>query len=237
MKKFIFFILFISAFVSSASASVTMLKTRVVYLSDTKSETLKLKNNDNTPYIMQIWTDIDNPNSTPADADGPFIVQPTVFRIEPNTGRDANLIYTGGSLPQDKESLFYLNLVQIPPRDAASSENELSFLIRHRIKIFYRPASLSSGADDIGKHISFSGITSSGIEVKNNSPYFLSLNSAKVFGQAGEKIELIPTMIPPFASKKLPLKDEKTINSKQDKVIFSFTNDLGGNVEYTYKYN
>ena len=237
MKKITLFILFFYTLISSASASVTMLKTRIVYLSDAKSETLKLKNNDNIPYIMQIWTDINNPDSTPTDADGPFVVQPTVFRIEPNTGRDANLIYTGGSLPQNKESLFYLNLVQVPPSNTSSGENELSFLIRHRIKIFYRPVSLASDVADIGKSITFSNITSSGIEIKNSSPYFLSLNSVNAIGQTGEKIELVPSMISPFSSEKLPIKKGKVTNFKQAKVIFSFINDLGGNVEHTYKYN
>ncbi len=237
MKRFILFILFFYTFISTASASVTMIKTRIIYPSNAKSETLKLKNNDNIPYIMQIWTDINNPDSTPDNADGPFVVQPTVFRIEPNSGRNANLIYTGGNLPQDKESLFYLNLVQIPPRDASSGENELSFLVRHRIKIFYRPVSLKMDIADIGKHISFSNITSSGVEVKNDSPYFLSLNAANIVGQSGERIELEPSMIAPFSNGKLPIKSGKVTNFKPSKVIFSFTNDLGGNDEYTYKYN
>nr|WP_314263953.1 fimbria/pilus periplasmic chaperone [uncultured Moellerella sp.] len=235
MKKIIIFILAFCVSITPAFASVTMLKTRVIYLSDTKSETLSLKNNDDIPYIMQIWTDINNPNSTPDNADGPFIVQPTIFRIEPKSGRNANLIFTGSALPQDRESLFYLNLVQIPPQNSKAASNELSILLRHRIKIFYRPTSLTTDISDIGKYISFSEVSSAGIEVKNNSPYFLSLTSLTAQNSTGQSVEFIPAMVPPYASEKMIIKNDKKAKFKPTNIEFTYISDLGGKITESRK--
>ncbi|MFZ1871738.1 MAG: fimbria/pilus periplasmic chaperone, partial [Chania sp.] len=68
-----------------ALASVVMLNTRVIYPSGSQSQTVQLTNNDNIPYVVQMWSDINNPSSTPDKADGPFVVVPALFRIEPKT--------------------------------------------------------------------------------------------------------------------------------------------------------
>lgn len=49
-------------------------------------------NNDEIPYIMQIWVDKNNPNSTPDNADAPLLFNPR-FRIDPKTGRRAINLY------------------------------------------------------------------------------------------------------------------------------------------------
>ncbi len=43
-------------------------------------------------------------------------------------------------LPQDRESLFYFNLREIPPR--SDKPNSLQLALQTRIKFFYRPQSL-----------------------------------------------------------------------------------------------
>lgn len=236
MAKIVLLMLSFCLSIVSTPASVVMLKTRIIYSSNSKSETLDLKNNDDVPYIMQIWTDVNNPNSTPNNADGPFVVQPTIFRIDPHTGRHANLIFTGKNLPQDRESLFYLNLVQIPPRHSNLTSNRLAILIRHRIKIFYRPASLRSDIVNIAKQIKFLDITSSGIEIKNNSPYYLSLTSLIAKGKSGHKINFVPIMISPFSNKKAAIKRGEVASFKPIHIMFSYANDLGGKVERVHKY-
>lgn len=213
-----------------------MLKTRIIYPSNSRFETLNLKNNGDVPYIMQIWTDVNNPNSTPNSADGPFVVQPTIFRIDPHTGRHVNLIFTGKNLPQDRESLFYLNLVQIPPHHSNLKSNRLAILIRHRIKIFYRPASLDSDIANVEKQIKFSNVTTAGIEINNNSPYHLSLSSLMAEGTSGQKVNFVPTMISPFSNKKTAVKSGDVVNFNPINIVFSYISDLGGKVERIHQY-
>ncbi|EEG87485.1 hypothetical protein PROPEN_00382 [Proteus penneri ATCC 35198] len=58
MKKIIMLIIvFFLSYSTASYSSVTMLKTRIVYSSDSRFEVLKFMNNDEIPYIMQIWAD------------------------------------------------------------------------------------------------------------------------------------------------------------------------------------
>lgn len=45
----------------------------------------------------------------------PFIVLPPIVRIEPGKGQSWRLMFNGSRLPQDRESLFWFNLLDIPP--------------------------------------------------------------------------------------------------------------------------
>ncbi|PJI52023.1 molecular chaperone EcpD, partial [Methylobacterium radiotolerans] len=56
-------------------------------------------------------------------------------------------MHTGEPMPQDKESVFWLNVLEIPPKDKAN-QNLLQMAFRSRIKLFYRPAGLKGKAED-----------------------------------------------------------------------------------------
>lgn len=60
----------------NVQASVVMTGTRIIYPADAKEKSIQLVNNDNFPNVVQLWTDIDNPQSAPESADGPFVVLP-----------------------------------------------------------------------------------------------------------------------------------------------------------------
>lgn len=48
------------------------------------------------------------------------------------------------TLPQDRESLFYLNVIDIPPDNPARSGNLLKLAMQNRIKLFYRPQGIAA---------------------------------------------------------------------------------------------
>ena len=140
----------------SVNASVVMTNTRVIYPSDAKERSVQLTNNDAFPNVVQVWTDINNPESTPEYADGPFLALPAIFRIEPKRGQLIRLIYSGGELPKDRESVFYLNFLQIPPLSKENAgENQMLVMLKNRVKIFYRPVEIESNPDDVAKEIAF----------------------------------------------------------------------------------
>ncbi|WP_162873694.1 fimbrial biogenesis chaperone, partial [Klebsiella pneumoniae] len=55
-------------------------------------------------------------------------------------------IYSGNGLPQDKETLLWINVQEIPP--APKQENVLQVAVRTRIKLFYRPVALKTTLDE-----------------------------------------------------------------------------------------
>ncbi|ALP58412.1 fimbria/pilus periplasmic chaperone [Pseudomonas aeruginosa] len=73
--------------------------------------------------------------------DAPFITIKPLTLISPNGQQMLRVLHAGQSLPEDRESLFWLNILDIPrnPRQADTRK----FAIRQRLKLFYRPARLS----------------------------------------------------------------------------------------------
>ncbi|WP_180821372.1 fimbria/pilus periplasmic chaperone, partial [Vibrio parahaemolyticus] len=51
------------------------------------------------------------------------------------------------ALPQDRESVYYFNLREIPPR--SKEANVLQIALQTRIKLFYRPKALYATRTDL----------------------------------------------------------------------------------------
>ncbi|MGL5384662.1 MAG: fimbrial biogenesis chaperone [Serratia sp. (in: enterobacteria)] len=217
--------------VDPVMASVVMLNTRVIYPAGAQSQTVQLTNNDTIPYVVQMWSDVNNPASTPDNADGPFIVVPALFRIEPKTGQSVRLMYTGKDLPQDRESVFYLNSVQIPPKNiAGAAENQMIVVLRNRVKIFYRPNGIVGGAEKVAEQIRFSLKQQRGqwgLTVNNDSGYYASFIKAAVM-VGDQEVPFRTDMVPPKSQVSWRVENSATPLAGAQKVIFTLVNDYGG---------
>lgn len=222
---------FILAVVTPVMASVVMLNTRVIYPGDAQSETLQFTNNDNIPYVMQIWSDINNPISTPDNTDGPFMTIPALFRIEPRTGQSVRLVFTGKNLPQDRESVFYLNSVQIPPKNMSNAQNQMVVVLRNRNKIFYRPKTIVGSVDNVVNQIRFSVTEEDGnvqLTVINESGYYASFINADVIAGT-QRVAFPANMVAPKSQTRWIAKNKNSrLSSKPLKVKFTLVNDYGG---------
>ncbi|WZB64386.1 fimbria/pilus periplasmic chaperone [Achromobacter xylosoxidans] len=58
----------------------------------------------------------------------PFIVSPALTRVEPDGSALLRVFHAKRPLPTDRESLFYLNVMETPPR--SSEENALTLQFR-----------------------------------------------------------------------------------------------------------
>lgn len=229
-------LLFLSVVLLSSgttNASVVMTGTRIIYPSDAREKSIQLVNNDSYPNVVQLWTDIDNPKSTPEDADGPFVVLPAVAKIKSNSGQTIRLIYTGEPLPTDRESVFYLNFLQIPPAEKASSnENKMLIMLRNRVKIFYRPEGLSVSPSELSGLVQFSALSQAKggqVEVFNNSPYYASFTSGKLVYQ-GDEVSLPVEMVAPFTKAVWSVDNINLAPQTHATVNFTLVNDLGATI-------
>ena len=68
----------------------------------------------------------------------------------PNGGAVLRIAYLKAPLPTDRESLFWLNILEVPPRDE-DENNALQFSFRSRFKLFFRPSQLKSVDSAAGK--------------------------------------------------------------------------------------
>ncbi|MEQ4763290.1 fimbrial biogenesis chaperone [Klebsiella aerogenes] len=165
----------LSIFTFSASANVVINTTRVIYPAEKKEVSVQLLNTGENPSLVQAWIDDGDANSTPETARVPFLLTPPVVKVEGKNGQQLRIKFTQGNLPQNHESIFYLNVLDIPPvADDSAGKNVMQIAVRSRIKLFYRPAGLTMSAKEMDKHIQLVK-TANGVKINNPTPYYLNL--------------------------------------------------------------
>lgn len=130
-------------------AGVVINGTRVIYPGDEKEITVQVSNNGQRPVLVQSWLDTGDSEATPDTITTPFILTPPINRLDSGKAQALRISsLTTSALPQDRESLYWLNVLEIPGRPGSEIKNEnyLQLAVRSRIKFFWRPASLKEGA-------------------------------------------------------------------------------------------
>ncbi|WP_429303973.1 fimbria/pilus periplasmic chaperone [Paraburkholderia sp. GAS199] len=197
--------------VGSAQASVTIGGTRVVYPIEQREVTVKLDNDSVNPSLVQVWIDDGNADAKPGDIKVPFVITPPIFRMDPKKAQTLRMMYTGEALPQDRESVYWLNVLDIPPKaDTGSGVNTLQLAYRTRIKVFVRPSKLAGKPEDAHAQLSWK-ITAApdgkgqSISVSNPTPYYVSFSEVDV-ESAGQTFKNEQGgMVAPHASAVLPV--------------------------------
>ncbi|WP_145553833.1 fimbrial biogenesis chaperone [Yersinia canariae] len=174
--KSLFFIACLTGVMQSAQAGVSVGGTRIIYDGAKKEASLSVANQDkNTPYLIQSW--VDNFEATNNNK-VPFIITPPLFRLDGEQESNLRILLTGGHLPQDRESVYWLNVKTIPASKKGAG-NQLFISIKNRIKLFYRPAGLIGNAADAYKALSFSR-QGKQLQVSNPTAYHVSFHTLKV---------------------------------------------------------
>lgn len=220
-------------FLPNADASVVIAGTRVVYPAKEREVTVKLSNDGQTPALTQIWLDRGDPDAAPSTIDVPFTVAPPVARIDPGKGQAVRIIYTGEALPEDRESVFWFNLLEVPPKPGAdaSQSNLLQMAFRTRIKLFFRPSSLKAADAAVAPaQIRWSLVKQAGrdaIQAHNPTPYFVSFASVDVSGGGRTARFNEGGMVAPGETKAFALQGDVPIGPSA-KVTYHAINDYGG---------
>ena len=204
------------AFSSSSIADIVISGTRVIYKSDQKSVNVRLENKGNNPLLVQSWLDTGDDNAEPGSITVPFTATPPVSRIDAKRGQTIKLMYTAStSLPKDRESVFWFNVLEVPPKpDAEKVANQslLQLAFRTRIKLFYRPDGLKGNPSEA-----------------NPTPYYVSFSSGDLEA-SGKRYPIDVKMIAPFSDEVMKVTG---LNGKANsaKVHFYAINDFGGAIE------
>jgi chaperone protein EcpD len=222
----------------SAQAGVVISGTRVIYQASEREITVKLGNEGDTPALVQVWLDTGNPNALPDESKVPFTLSPPLFRLDPKKGQSLRLIYTQEPLPQDKESLFWLNVLEVPPRaDTATTSNDpnsLQLAFRSRIKLFFRPAGLPGNADDAAAQVRWKFVRKDNggyaLEATNPSPYHVTFSKIAAVDGATTWTSYKGGMVDPGASVDFDLGSMTPLAAVPAQVDYTFINDYGAGV-------
>jgi len=202
---------------TSVQAGVIVGGTRVIYQEGKREASISVTNEDShTPYLIQSWVE----NYSKADKSRvPFIVTPPLFRLDAGQKNILRINFTGAALPEDRESVFWLNVKSIAPTRKEET-NKLQINIKSQFKIFYRPNGLVGDPDDAWRKLKFR-VADKHLIAQNPTPYHVSFFSISV---AGREIHE-PGMIGPGETKSWPVTTAGTIKWRA-------INDLGGVTDY-----
>lgn len=184
----------ICGFISSANAGgVALGATRIIYPQGEKQISLPITNSDSKDvFLIQNWV-----SDSAGNKINDFVITPPLFVIQPKKENVLRIMYVGqDNLPQDRESVFYLNSKAIPSADKSKQGgSSLQIATQSVIKLFVRPKKLPTAAIDSPKTLRCQ-LSGSNLTVTNPSPYYVTLVQLHV----GDK-KLENDMVPPKGNK------------------------------------
>lgn len=196
----------------TANAGVIIGGTRVIFEGAKKEATINITNPDNTPYLIQSWIDMQDGVAGKAS----FIITPPLYRLDGGQKNLERIVMTS-SLPQEQESLFWLNIKAIP--SASKQMNALQIAVKTRIKLIYRPEGLRASTPEEQANKLTWQQSGNAIQVNNPTPYVINFNEITL---GGRKLDDV-TYVLPGASARFSLPEGVSGHSLTFKVI----NDYG----------
>lgn len=183
-----------------AWSGVYIYGTRVIYPAAQKEVTVQLMNKGDRSSLVQAWIDDGDTKTPPEKLQVPFLLTPPVVKVKGNTGQQLKIKFTKANLPQDRESLYYLNVLDVPPNDASSGKgNTLKFAMQNRIKLIYRPSGLPGVTKETFSKIQIRKVAD-GVDVENGSANWLTISEIN----SPAKINKETLLLAPRANIKLP---------------------------------
>lgn len=221
--------LLLTTCMNTASANVVIGGTRVVYPASEREITIRLDNAGDEPALVQSWVDSGNPESRADQANAPFLLMPPVARISPKRSQTLRMTYNQDPLPQDVESVFWLNVLDVPPVPKNIDSNFIQVAYRSRIKIFFRPEGLKGYAGDTPAAITWKLVPSGkGFALRGTNPTVFSASYNKVELLVGSKVYAGKGgMIPARGTFEFPLEGLQSNPQGSGNVRYEWVNDYG----------
>jgi len=223
--------------IGPAHASVVVAGTRVVFPAAGGEVTVRLSNEGSQPALVEAWIDDGDPASTPDTARVPFLITPPLARMNAGKGQSLRIVYTGQPLPGDRESLFWLNVLEIPPKPEAKpgeERNTLQFAVRSRLKLFFRPAGLAGDSLDAARQVTWT-VAADGagyaLVVHNPTPYHITFSQLSL---DVDSVAYAPGngMVAPLSTLRLPIKNLHHAPTAGTVVAYTTLNDFGAATSY-----
>ncbi|MDP9876457.1 chaperone protein EcpD [Variovorax boronicumulans] len=216
-----------------AQASVVIEGTRVVFPGQEREVTLKLKNTGKQPALVQAWFDKGDPTVAPEKLDVPFTLTPAVFRLDPDKGQTLRIIYSKEPLAQDRESLFWLNVLEVPPK--SDDTNQLQLAFRSRIKLMFRPQGLPGSAEEAPAQVRWEVVPAEGgkgyaLRASNPTAFHVNLGELELV-VGGKRFDAGAGHVPPRGAQLFPIGGLNERPAGDARVDYGAINDFGGPVK------
>lgn len=241
----------------AAGAQLLLSNSRLVYPAGARQVEMTMTNDGKRLITAQAWVDAGDVDARPEDTQAPFLVSPPVSKIQPGQTQTLRISYTGSPPSGDRETLYYLNILDIAPKpENTANVNSVRMNVRTRFKIFVRPAGLGgdpasaaaalhwaigpNGTTDVANTsdssktptISPPSDKAAQLIADNPSPYFLSLINVRLLRGKEVLQELPPAMAAPFGCARFTFNNVVPAWEQSTTVQYDFIDDHG--VEHTH---
>ncbi|VXD00431.1 putative periplasmic pilus exported chaperone [Enterobacterales bacterium 8AC] len=216
---------------SAAQAAIALDRTRVVFEGDKQSVSLNISNdNKQLPYLAQAWLEDEQGKKVSS----PLTALPPVQRVEPGAKSQVKVqtLPAAATLPQDRETLFYFNLREIPPK--SEKANTLQIALQTRVKLFYRPKALIKTTAEMATPWQEQlTLTKQGDRyVANNpTPYYVTVVDASNRKDGVSAAGFEPVMLAPKSSAPLG----GNLASLGNSPVLTYVNDYGGRPTLSFR--
>lgn len=204
-----FYALIISSIIMPAHAGIVIYGTRIIYPAEKKEVLVQLMDQGGRSSLVQSWIDDGDTSLPPEKIQVPFLLTPPVAKVASDSGQQLKIKAMPNMLPGNKESLFFLNVLDIPPNNPESAgKNVLKFAMQNRIKLFYRPKGIAPVNKSTFQKLAIkrSGKT---FTIRNDAANWITVSEVKA---SNVKINNESIMVAPLSSQDVPLKN---VNASQ----------------------
>lgn len=156
----------------NAHAAINIDRTRIIFNGNERSSSIVLENQSrHLPYLAQSWIE----NAQGVKDNNYLMALPPMQRIEPTEKSQVRLMKMGTirQLPNDRETLFYFNVREVPPK--SELENVMQVAIQSRIKLFYRPAEIKPHDGDVWQDRMQVSRNGQALTITNPTPYYITI--------------------------------------------------------------
>lgn len=232
-KRIIILALSIATYSMNGHAAVGLDRTRVIVKGDKSTEVVSIHNtNLHDPYLAQSWIE----DSHGMKIEGPLVATPPLQRLEAN---EKSLIKISPTtlaeiqkLPQDRESLFYFNVREIPPK--SDKPNTLQIALQSKVKLFYRPKALVPDINQLESpwQEKLTLVAKNNVYTINNpTGYFITIVDAKSAENNKTVANFKSFMIAPKSSMNMNV----LVSNLGISPVLTYINDYGGQPKLTFK--
>ncbi|MNJ41351.1 Chaperone protein FimC precursor [compost metagenome] len=155
---------------ADAQAFLKIEGTRLIYSGKDREASIGVINQSQQDVLVQSWIT----NAYGIDhGDVPFAVVQPLVQLGSQERHLLRVLYSGQGLPDDRESMVWLNVMEIPRK--SDQENGVQLAIRQRIKLFYRPSALQGSSSESVQQLNWKTRQGAKIEVGNPGAFHVSL--------------------------------------------------------------
>lgn len=208
---------------SQSMAAFVLNSSRYIYEEGKKNISFEVSNQSDQTYGGQVWID-----NTGTSTDVFFVPAPPIFKIAGKEKQIVRIMKVNDALPADRETLFWLNVQEIPPKPVtADGGNTIALAMNTRVKILYRPKSLIKGRENAEKKLQF--LSKNGVTwLKNTTPYYLAVTNVI----SNKKVVTLPEGVMSKLAKLAPFSEVSLGRNVNGNMSVEAINDWGGVERY-----